>query len=447
MTKRITKAKYLIIGNSAGGIGAAEAMREVDKVGSIVIISDEPYPTYSRPLISEYLTEGCPLEKMLFRPAYFYQKHNIGTYLGKKVKRLDIGKHTIKLEDKREITYEKLLLATGGLPIIPQVEGIEKKGVFTFTTLDDAKVIDQYLNGAGRAVVIGGGLIGVSATEALVKRGMRVTIVEMKEWILNTILDKEAAALEEEALRQAGVDIMTGHTIININGDSSEEAVSNVTLDDGSIIPSNLVIMAIGVQPRTELVFGTGIKVNRGIVVDRRMVTSSPDVYACGDAAEAYDFIYDDCRLTPIWPNAYLGGRVAGFNMAGVLTEYQGGTAMNSLKYFGLDAVSAGVVNSPDESYEVLSQKYGNIYRKVVLKDGLMVGMVFVGNIEKSGIVFSLIKNKVNVDGFKQALVADDFGLVSLPEEIWRARLKIPPSGLISPATSDEQPEEMIIGE
>jgi NAD(P)H-nitrite reductase large subunit len=240
---------------------------------------------------------------------------------------------------------------------------------------------------------------------------------------------------------------MTGHTVVNINGDSSEEAISKVTLDDGSIIPSNLVIMAIGVQPRTELVSGTGIKVNRGIVADRRMATSSPDVYACGDAAEAYDFIYDDCRLTPIWPNAYLGGRVAGFNMAGVPTEYQGGTAMNSLKYFGLDAVSAGVVNSPDESYEVLSKKYDNIYRKVVLKDGLMVGMVFVGNIEKSGIVFSLIKDKVNVDGFKQALVADDFGLVSLPEEIWRARLEIPPSGLISPAIPGEQPEEMIIGE
>ena len=447
MTKSITKAKYLIIGNSAGGVGAAEAIREVDKVGSIVIISDEPYPTYSRPLISEYLAEGYPLEKIMFRPADFYQKHNIGTCLGKKVKRLDIGKHTIKLEDEREITYEKLLLATGGLPIIPQVEGIEKKGVFTFTTLDDAKAIDQYLNGAGRAVVIGGGLIGVSATEALVKRGVRVTIVEMKERILNTILDEGASALEEKALRQAGVDIMTGHTVVNINGDSSEGAVSNVTLDDGSIIPSNLVVMAIGVKPRTELVSGTGVKVNRGIVVDRRMATSSPDVYACGDAAEAYDFIYDDYRLTPIWPNAYLGGRVAGFNMAGVPTEYQGGTAMNSLKYFGLDVVSAGVVNSPDESYEVLSKKYDNIYRKVVLKDGLMVGMVFVGNIEKSGIVFSLIKDKVNVDGFKQALIADDFGLASLPEEIWRARLEITPSGLISPAIPGEQPEEMIIGE
>ncbi len=446
MTKSITKAKYLIIGNSAGGIGAAEAIREVDKTGSIVIISDEPYPTYSRPLISEYLAEECPLEEMLFRPDGFYQKNNIGTCLGKKVELLDIGRHTIKLEDRREIAYEKLLLATGGLPIVPQVEGIERKGVFTFTTLDDAKGINQYLNGTGQTVVIGGGLIGVSVTEALVKRGIGVTIVEMKEWILNTILDEEASILEESALTQAGVNIMTGHTVVKINGDSPDEAVSNVTLDDGRIIPSNLVIVAIGVQPRIELVSGTGIKINRGIVVDRHMTTSSPDVYACGDAGEVYDFVYGENRLTPIWPNAYLGGRVAGFNMCGVQTEYQGGTAMNSLKYFGLDIVSAGVVNSPDESYEVLSKKYDNIYRKVVLKDGLVVGMVFAGNIEKSGIVFSLIKDKVNVDGFKQALVADDFGLVSLPEEIWRLRLEIPPE-LVSPAIPVEQPEEMVIGE
>ncbi len=445
---KMEKVKYLIIGNSAGGIGAAEAIREVDRAGRITIISDEPYPAYSRPLISEYLAGRCPLEKMLFRPIDFYEKNQIQAILGQKVEQVDIGERTVRLENGRTIAWEKLLLATGGVPIVPQIDGIDRGGVFTFSTLDDAKAIEQYFSQrVGRAAVVGGGLIGVSVAEALVRQGIKVAIVEMKERILNTILDKETSALAEERLKQAGVEIITGHTVAAVSSYYFAGEVTGVTLDDSRPIPCELVIVAIGVQPRTELLAGTGIEINRGIVVDRYMATSSTNVYACGDAAEAYDFIYGENRLTPIWPNAYVGGRVAGFNMAGVPTEYPGGTAMNSLKYFGLAIVSAGIVDPPDSSYEVLTKRREHSYKKVILKDGLVVGMVFAGDIEKSGIVFSLMKDKVNVDSFKQALVADDFGLVSLPEEIWRPRLEVPPSLLASSVTSVEQPEEITIGE
>ena len=442
-----SRVKYLIIGNSAGGIGAAEAIREVDRQGTLAIVSDEPQPAYSRPLISEYLAERCPLEKMLFRPADFYEKNDIYTFPGNKAQRLDIDGHIVELEGGERINWEKLLLATGGLPIVPHIKDIRRRGVFTFTTLDDAKAIDQYLNRnhVARAVVIGGGLIGVSVTEALMKRGVEVTIIEMKEWILNTILDEEASALEAEALRRAGAGIITGHTVSKIN--SEEETVSSVTLDNRSPIHCNLVIMAIGVRPRTELVSHTKIKTNQGIIVDRYMATSCPDVYACGDAAEAYDFVYGERRLTPIWPNAYTGGRVAGFNMAGISTQYQGGTSMNSIKYFGLDIVSAGMVNPPNDSYEVLGEKHNGTYHKVILKDGLVVGMVFAGNIEKSGIVFNLMKDRVNVDTFKHVLTATDFGLASLPEEIWRPRLQAPPSDLDFTIISLDQPEEIVLGE
>jgi len=425
---KIEKIKYLIIGNSAGGIGTAEAIREVDKVGTIAIISDEPYPAYSRPLISEYLAQRRPLERMLFRNADFYKKNNIQAVLGKTVKQLNTDAHIVDLDNGKRIAYEKLLVATGGSPIVPQIEGIERDGVFTFTKLDDAKTIDHFLGEypkrRGRAVVIGGGLIGVSVTEALVKRGVEVTIVEMKERILNTILDEEASVLEEETLRQAAVEIITSHTVAKVSSYWGY-AVTGVTLDDGRPIPCELVIVAIGVQPRTELASGTGIKISRGIVVDHYMATSCPDVYACGDSAEAFDFVYGENRLNPIWPNAYLGGRIAGFNMAGITKEYQSGTAMNSLKYFGLAIVSAGIINPPDNNYELLSKKYDHSYKKVILKDGLVVGMVFAGDIEKAGIVFGLMKDRVKVDDFKQALVAQDFGLVSLPEEIWRPRLEM----------------------
>jgi NAD(P)H-nitrite reductase large subunit len=446
---RPEKTRYLIIGNSAGGIGAAEAIREVDRAGAITMVSDEPYTAYSRPLISEYLANRYPLERMLFRPPDFYEKSHIRTLFGEKVAQVNFDEHMAKLENGRTLTWQKLLLATGGLPIVPRIEGRGLKGVFTFAKLDDAKVIDQFLNQYRRkvsTVVIGGGLIGVSVAEALVKRGIQVTIVEMKERILNTILDEEASALVEKALTQAGVEIITGHTVAKISSYLPGEATS-VILDDSWPVPCEMVIIAIGVQPRLELVSDGGIKTNRGIVVDRYMATSRPDIYACGDVAEAYDFAYGENRLTPVWPNAYMGGRIAGLNMAGIPTEYQGGTAMNALKYFGVNIVSAGMVTPPDDSYEVISEKHDGIYRKVIIKDGQILGMVFAGEIEKSGIVYSLMKDGVNVNRFKEVLVADDFGLASLPEEIWRAKLAIPPSELTSSLTSAEPPEEVLVGE
>ena len=449
MAQSVVKAKYLIIGNSAGGIAAAEAIHEVDKAGEITIVSDEPYFAYSRPLISEYLAKRCPVEKMLLRPADFYERNHIRTFLGKKAERLDLDEHIVELESGEKIGWERLLLATGGLPIVPEIEDIGLKGIFTFTKLDDAKAINEFLSHYGRkvkAVVLGGGLIGVSVAEALVKRGVEVTIVEMKEWILNTILDEEGSTLEEKALTEAGIELITGHTVGKIGSYLPGEA-TGVSLDDTRHIPCELVIVAIGVRPRIDLTSGTGIKVNRGIVVDRRMATSIPEVFACGDVAEAYDFVYGENRLTPIWPNAYIGGRVAGFNMAGVPTEYSGGTAMNSLKYFGLAVASAGMVNPPDNSYEVISNRYDHTYKKVVLKDGLIVGMVFAGDIEKSGIVFSLMKERVEVGCFKQALVSEDFGLASLPEEMWRARLGLPTSGFLSSALLREEPKELVLGE
>jgi NAD(P)H-nitrite reductase large subunit len=443
------KIKYLIIGNSAGGIGAAEAIRGVDRVGTLAIVSDEPYPAYSRPLISEHLAEGRPLEKMLYRPADFYEKNKIKTVFGDKVKRISFSGRTLELESGRAISWQKLLLATGGTPIVPGMEGKELKGVFTFTTLDDAKAIDKFLKqrqGKLKAVVIGGGLIGVSATEALVKRGVEVSIVEMKDWVLNTILDEEAAALEAEALTKAGVDIITGHTVTRINSSLLGE-VNGVSLDDGRSMSCDMVVVAIGVTPRLDLAAGNGVKTGRGIIVDRRMATSVAGVYACGDVVEAYDFVYGENRVTPVWPNAYVGGRVAGLNMAGKKAEYDGGTAMNALKYFGVNILSAGMVNPPDDSYEVLIKRGDGVYKKVIIKGGIILGMVFAGDFEKAGIIYNLMKDRVKVVAFKEALLADDFGLASLPEKIWRARLEIPASEESSIVPPVEPTEEEVVDE
>jgi len=439
------RSKYLIIGNSAGGIGAAEAIREIDKEGSLAVVSDEPYPAYSRPLIAKYLAGERSLEGMLYRPADFYVQNSILFLPGKKVTHLELDDRTAQLEDGERICWEKLLLAPGGMPIVPQIEGIAKKGVFSFTTFDDARAIGKFLeSGASKAVVIGGGLIGISVAEALMKRGVEVTIIELKEGILNTILDEQASSMAEKAIRQAGVAITTGHSVTEISG---TQAAEGIILDNGEVIPCDLVVVAIGVLPRTRLALDAGMKVNRGIMVDRHMAGSHQDVYSCGDVAEAYDFVYGENRLTPIWPNAYIGGRIAGYNMAGVEAEYPGGTAINSLNYFGIDIISAGMPTPPNnDSYEVISQQADGLYRKVVLQDDLIKGMVFVGNIEKSGIVFGLMRDKVNVASFKQSLLADGFGLAFLPRALWQARLEIPP-GLNYSSSFSVQAEEIFAGE
>ncbi len=443
------KVKYLIIGNSAGGIGAAEAIREVDNKGSVAIVSDETYPAYSRPLISEYLDDGYSLERMLYRPADFYAKNNIKTLFGEKVTQLNARGHTLKLESGKSIGWEKLLLATGGTPIILKIPGTDLEGVFTFNKLDDARAIDEFLKRyikKIRAVVIGGGLIGASVTEALLKRNVTVTIVEMKDRVLNTILDEETSAVVAKALEEAGVEILTDRTAVRIDSYFPGE-VSGVTLDNDRSISCEMVIIAVGVQPRLDLVVKSGLKVNRGIIVDRHMATSAPDVYACGDVAEAFDFIYGENRLTPIWPNAYTGGRTAGRNMAGITEEYPGGTAMNAVKYYGLKLVSAGLVVPPDDSYEVIRETHDDIYRKVILKDGKLAGLVFAGDIEMSGIIYNLMKDGIDVSEFKETLVSDNFGLTSLPDEVRKSRLEPPPEKYISVVTSIEEPEEVVVEE
>lgn len=423
--------RYVIIGNSAGGIGAAEAIREVDREGSISIISDEPFPVYSRPLISEFLAGERTLEEMLYRPRDFYQQNSIEALLGRKVVGIDFPGARVALEGGESLSWERLLLATGGTPIVPNIAGREKEGVFTFTTLEDARRMERFLEAKPRVVVIGGGLIGMSLASALVKRGVGVVMLELLDRVLSAILDEPASRLVEGVLREAGVELITGQTVREVTSKPGEEGrVGGVVLQDGRQLSCGVVVIAIGVAPRTELVKNSPVKVNRGIVVDRHMATSHPHVYACGDVAESYDFVYGTGRLTPIWPNAYLGGRIAGYNMAGKQTLYPGGTAANSFKYFGYPLVSAGMVN-PQDGCEVLVSRQDRVYRKVVLKDDHIVGLVFAGDIQQAGVAFGLLREGVDVGPFKDALVRDDFGLNYIPQGVRRAGWGVSPRELV----------------
>jgi NAD(P)H-nitrite reductase large subunit len=427
--------KYLIIGNSAGGLGAAEAIRKVDSVGSVAIVTEEECHVYSRAMIPFYLSGKISFTNLFVRPPDFYQKKNISLVLGR-VTELDSSRKQVTLESGDRISYEILLIAVGGKPFIPEITGIERKNIFTFTGLQDAHRIKGKLQSGKvkKVVVLGGGLIGLLATEALCPR-VDVTVVELADRILSPVLDEVASGIVKKKFEDNGVEIITGHTVKKVLGQKDRKKVSEVVLDGGEKIAFEMLIIAIGVVPRTEITKGTDIKVNRGIVVDHHMETSTPGIFACGDCAEVYDFALDTARLTPLWPNAYVGGMIAGYNMACIKREYNWGTAMSAMHFFGFPVISAGLVNTPvfsmrlgstptadpkkqADNFEILTTRSGDDYKKLVLKDEVIVGMVLAGKIERAGILLDLMRRKVKTTAFKSMLLGDDFGLVCVPENM-----------------------------
>jgi NAD(P)H-nitrite reductase large subunit len=416
--------KYVIVGASAAGIGAVEAIRDVDPVGTITVISEEPCPQYSRPMISDFVSGKATFQKMMCRENDFWKTNNVEALTGRTAVNLNTAEKYVALEKGDRVEYEKLLIATGGKPFVPKMEGSDKEGVFTFTKIEDAERLAEKLETATSVVVVGGGLIGVSVTEALVKRGLKVTLVELQDKILSLLLDPKGSDIIENAIRKAGVTIVNGQSVQRIIGKPENvRTVGSIILTKGEQVPCDAVIVAIGVIPRTELVAGTDVKLNRGIIVDNFMQTNVPDVYASGDVAEAYDFTLNQNRLLPLWPLAVAEGKVAGYNMAGKKTEYAGGTNMSSLKYFGIPVISMGITNPRDKSlYEILvkHEPERNLYKKIVLKDNVIVGITLVNDVERAGTLFHLMRNRVNVKRFKKELVSADFGLAMLPASLRR---------------------------
>jgi len=416
--------KYVIVGASAAGIGAVEAIRDVDPVGSIAVISEELCPQYSRPMISDFVSGKATFQKMMCREDDFWKENDVQILTGQIAVSLNLAEKCLVLNNSERVYYEKLLIATGGKPFIPKIDGSDKDGVFTFTKMADAEKLAEKLETARNIVVIGAGLIGVSVTEALVKRGLRVTLVELQPKILSLLLDTKGSDMMENVIRKAGVNIITGQSVQRITGKpENDRAVGGVTLTNGDQVPCDVVIVAIGVIPRTELVVGTDVTLNRGIMVNNFMQTNVPDVYASGDVAETWDFALNQNRLLPLWPLAFAEGKVAGYNMAGKKMEYAGGTNMSSLKYFEVPVVSIGITNPKEETaYEILMKDDPdrNLYKKIVLKDNLIVGIILVNDVERAGILFHLMKNHVNVKKFKREIVSDDFGLAMFPAPLRR---------------------------
>lgn len=409
---------YIIIGNSASGIAAIEAIRKHDKKNPIMVISDEPYASYSRPLISYLLGKKVMPERMSYREKSFYEDNQVKLFLDTKAIDLDLSKKEIILADEQRVHFDKLLIAAGGKPINLGVPGSDLDGVFTFLKLSDEEKIEKYIevNKVKEAVVVGGGLIGLKTTEALIELKIKVTIIELADRILSSSFDKKASVIIEEALRKRDCRLLTRNTIKEIyeKGDGKKEIV----LANQERISTDLIISAIGVRPNVALTRNTPIRVNKGILVDEFMQTNIEDIYAAGDCCEAKDLISMKNRPIAIWPVAFQQGKIAGFNMAGVKKEYQGSFIMNSVELCGIPTISMGESCSSAEECQILEDFNGekSSYKKIVLQDNKIIGAIFVNHIERAGIYAGLIRNKIDVSHLKKYLLEEDFGLINLPK-------------------------------
>lgn len=416
--------EIVIIGNSAAAVGAIEAIRRVNSVNPITVISEEPYPVYSRPLLSYLLSGDIKYEQLFYRPKNFYERHNVKTLLGKPVTKVNFQESKVELRDGEKIPYDRLLIATGGTPFIPKIEGVRKSGVYTFTKLDDAKKILSILKEVQRATVIGGGLIGLKVAEALKKKGKKVTVIELANHILNFTLDETASTLLEKGLEKERIQLRTSTTVEEILGNGKVKALR---LTNGETLETQLVILAIGVIPNIEPFKGTPLQMDKGILVNERMEANLPQLYAAGDVTQAYDKSLKIHRPLPIWPNAYRQGKTAGYQMVGKEEYiYDGGFMMNSMEVAHLPVISIGLTHLPSEDgYQVIKKidRRHNTYRKFVLKENQLVGAILIGKIDRAGIITGLIRDGLSVKEFKKELLKESFGLISFPKYLRKERL------------------------
>lgn len=389
---------YVIIGNSAAAVGCVEGIRQIDKKGKITIISDEPYHTYSRPLISYLLLGKTDSERMKYRDDSFYKDNNVTALLGKKAVYIDSGKKEVTLYGGKKVTYGRLLVATGSSPFVPPMEGLEKvEKKFTFLSLDDAKALEQAIDKDSRVLIIGAGLIGLKCAEGIKKRVRHIHVVDMADRVLPSILDEEASKIVQEHIEKYGVEFTLGDSVKSFTKNTA-------ALESGKKLPFDVLVLAVGVRPNTKLLQDAGARVQRGIVTDEACRTSLPDIFAAGDCAVSHDITTGGQRVLALLPNAYMQGECAGINMAGGNALYDKAIPMNAIGFFGLHVITAG---SCDGQEHVAADINPQNYKKLVTKDDLLKGYIMVGNVERAGIYTSLIREKKSLSTIDFELIKE----------------------------------------
>ena len=375
---------YVIIGNSAAAIGCVEGIRSVDKEGKITLLSQERFHTYSRPLISYLLENKTDLQHMTYRPTSFYRDMAVEAHLGVKATEILPQERQVVLDTGETLPYDKLLVATGSVPFVPQIEGLDTvEHKFTFLSLDDAQALESALTPKSRVFILGAGLIGLKCAEGIARRVGSVEVADLASQVLPSILDETAAQRVQAHLEAQGLRFHLGDTAVRFEK-------NRAFLQSGGKVDFDILVVAVGVRPSVSLVQKAGGEVGRGIMTDDTGLTSLPGVYAAGDCCESLDMTTGEHKVLALLPNAYLQGECAGKNMAGSPSHFSQALPMNAMGLFGLHLITAGSYRG-----EKLISEDEKHYQVFFVEDGLLKGFIFLGDcLENAGIYTALIRER-----------------------------------------------------
>lgn len=395
---------YVIIGNSTAAVGCIEGIRKVDTKGNITVISDEPHHTYGRPLISYMLLGKTDEEHMKYRPDDFYEKNNVKTILGKKAVKINKESKSVEIDDGTVVEYDKLLVATGSRPFVPPMAGLDSvEKVFNFMTLDDAHSLERAIDSDCKVLVIGAGLIGLKCVEGIVDKVKSVQVVDLANRILPSILDEKGSALVQSFLEnEKGIEF-------TLNDSVTEFKNNTATLKSGKTIDFDVVVVAVGVRPNTELISEIGGDVQRGIVVNSKSETSLEDIYAAGDCTVSHNIATDQDQIIAILPNAYLQGEAAGINMAGGDKSFDNPVPMNAIGFFDYHIITAGAYVG-----DAYVAEDGQNYKCLFTGDGVLKGFIVIGDVAKAGIYTALVRNKTPLSEVDFELIKDNPQLMAM---------------------------------
>jgi nitrite reductase (NADH) large subunit len=388
----VSQRRIVIVGNSAASLAALESIRRLDGTCPVTLVADETIPAYSRVLLP-YLLSGERHDLSLRSPDY-YQQMGARTLLGRRAVRIEAD--AVTLDDGTHLPFDRLLLATGSRAAIPDLPGVDTRGVFPLKNMADAVRIREHLPGARHAVILGGGLVCLLVVRALLKQGLSLSIAVSSDRLLSRMLDEEGAAIIQQRLVQAGVRVLTRTNATRIVGGSG--GVRSVVTAAGEELPADMVILAKGIRSNTDLARASGLAIERGILVDQYLRTSRPGVFAAGDCAEAPDLLVPGKRtIGGTWFEAVAQGEIAGANMLDMSRPTPGTLKMNVMESLGTAVASIGMIEAPDAEAEVLERSRDGVHRKLVISRDRIVGAVLVGDVSEAGPIASLIRRRLKL--------------------------------------------------
>lgn len=414
------KTDYLIIGSSAAGCGCVEGIRKFDKKGEITVVSTDDNIIYSRPVISEYLTDELIEDNIKYRDDKFIKKNNIKFLSNNSIERINTKDKIAYLKNKNEsIKFEKCFIGVGAEPIIPSELKINSNHIFTFSNLTEVKRLKNALESYKNIVVVGAGFIGLEAAYALKKLNKKVTIIELADRILSRQSDIFLSSLIEIDVIKNGIDIILNSCIKKIYLDEKNDVLINVETNNNQIIKTDAVICCIGVRPSIKIADSSEIKYNKGIIVNEYLETNAENIYAGGDVVEIYDITIGKNNLLPLWGAAVEQGKIAGQNITGEKKIYRGTIPMSPLKFLNIPGLSCGAVSNDNMEnilYKTIKPHF--VYKKFFFENERMIGYILLNDLSNAGIYTKLIRNKFKIPSeIKRKINEDNFSLSDLPED------------------------------